>query len=115
MCGQRTTFAVWAEIPYRHVRVPDLSVQSSVGDVTLAWGATFHKDLERRFTSSLAILEVHAPTGSPEKGTGLIVSLNGFSAGHEDLDVWKPPPPEADAGEANQEPAPAEAPAPPAN
>lgn len=27
----------------------------------------------------------------PDKGTGLIVSLNGFSAGHGALDTWRPP------------------------
>lgn len=32
----------------------------------------------------------------PDKGTGLIVSLNGFSAGHEALGTWSPP---AETGE----------------
>lgn len=31
----------------------------------------------------------------PDKGTGLIVSLDGFSAGHEALGIWRPP---VDAG-----------------
>lgn len=54
----------------------------------------------------------------PEKGTGLIVSLNGFSAGHEALGVWQPPAPEADSGgtdETDSGDDPAEAPAQTAN
>jgi len=33
-----------------------------------------------------------------DKGTGLIVSLNGFSAGHQALAVWRPPLESEDAG-----------------
>ena len=45
----------------------------------------------------------------PEKGTGLIVSLNGFSVGHQALGTWRPP---VDTGaEPGADPAPAPAPA----
>ena len=63
--------AVWAEIPYRRVSIADGNDLSGIGDIALEWGVMIHEDLERRFTSSVASLEVQAPTGSYEDGTGL--------------------------------------------
>ncbi len=47
----------------------------------------------------------------PEKGTGLIVSLNGFSAGHQALQLWRPPVETGASQGAAPVPAPAPAPA----
>ena len=62
--------AVWADIPYSHFSFPEEQAPSGVGDVVMGWGAIIHEDLTRRYTSTVGFVEVRAPTGSAEKGTG---------------------------------------------
>jgi len=66
--GHRT--AVWAEVPMTHFSSPGEAGSASAGDVTLGWGWILHEDLERRLTTSIGAIEVVAPTGSVEDGTG---------------------------------------------
>ena len=61
----------WIDVPFQSLSVPDGAGESGVGDTLLGWGAITHERLDRRFTTSVATFEALAPTGDPERGTGV--------------------------------------------
>ena len=63
--------ALWAELPIRTLSVPESEVSSGMGDVALGWGTLIHENLGRRFTTSALTFEALAPTGDPDRLTGL--------------------------------------------
>ena len=62
--------AAWGEVPVMHLSIPERAGPSGVGDVLLGWAGIIHEDLERRFTTSVGGVELTAPTGDVEDGTG---------------------------------------------
>ncbi len=62
---------VWAELPVRNLASPERSDDSGVGDTVLGWGAITHEKLDSRLTTSVVTFEALAPTGDPDRGTGV--------------------------------------------
>jgi hypothetical protein len=61
----------WAEMPIQTFALADSEGTTGAGDVLLGWGAILHENLESRFTTSIVTFEALAPTGDPDKGTGV--------------------------------------------
>jgi len=66
--NHRNTF--WVGGAFSHIAASGTPVDNAVGDVVVGFGTLLHENLLDRFTSSMAGLELVAPTGSVESGTG---------------------------------------------
>ncbi len=69
--GHQPWTGLWAEIPVQTLATRDDGTTTGAGDVLLGWGAILHEDLDRRFTTAVVTFEALAPTGDPDRGTGV--------------------------------------------